>query len=42
MDDCGAQKNMTRYGELMRATGRNFSIENHKKPEGPKGCHLGI
>ena len=20
----------------------NFSIENHKKPEGPKGCHLGI
>jgi alpha-galactosidase len=32
---------MTRYGELMRATGRNFSIENHKKPEGPTGCHLG-
>eukprot|EP01052_Picozoa_sp_SAG31_P058680 SAG31_NODE_18063_length_648_cov_0.766849_2_plen_72_part_01 len=41
MDDCGAQKNMTRYGELMRASGRNVSIENHKKPEGPSGCHLG-
>ena len=34
MDDCGAQRNMTRYAELMLASGRNYSIENHKKPEG--------
>ena len=34
MDDCGAQRNMSRYAELMLASGRNYSIENHKKPEG--------
>ena len=33
MDDCGAQKNMTLYAEIMVASGKNFSIENHKKPE---------
>jgi hypothetical protein len=33
MDDCGAQKNMTLYAEIMVASGLNFSVENHKKPE---------
>jgi hypothetical protein len=33
MDDCGAQKNMTRYASLMKAQGRSVAIENHKKPE---------
>ena len=33
MDDCGAQRNMTRYAELMQAEGRSMAIENHKKPE---------
>ena len=28
------QRNMSRYAELMLASGRNYSIENHKKPEG--------
>ena len=39
MDDCGAQKNMTMYAEIMVASGKNFSIENHKKPE-HKNCGL--
>ena len=34
LDDCGAQKNSTLYAQLMRESGKNFSIENHKKPEG--------
>lgn len=32
LDGCGAQRNMTRYAELMVATGKNYSIEN---------CHWG-
>jgi len=32
LDGCGAQRNMTRYAELMNATGRTFLIEN---------CHWG-
>jgi hypothetical protein len=31
-DGCGAQRNMTLYAELMKATGKNYSIEN---------CHWG-
>lgn len=27
---------MTRYAELMLASGRNYSVENHKKPEGQR------
>ena len=45
MDDCGMQKNMTRYAEIMLASGRNYSIENHKHPEakecGPEGGMTG-
>ena len=44
-DDCGMQKNMSRYAELMLASGKNYSIENHKKPEakecGPMGGMTG-
>jgi alpha-galactosidase len=32
LDGCGAQRNMTRYAQLMVATGKNYSIEN---------CHWG-
>ena len=32
LDGCGAQRNMTRYAELMVETGKNYSIEN---------CHWG-
>ena len=32
LDGCGAQRNMTRYAELMVLTGKNYSIEN---------CHWG-
>ena len=28
LDGCGAQRNMTKYAELMAATGRSFLIEN--------------
>jgi hypothetical protein len=31
-DGCGAQRNMTLYAELMRESGKNYSIEN---------CHWG-
>ena len=32
IDDCGAQRNMTKYARLMQATQRNFTIED---------CHWG-
>ena len=28
LDDCGNQKNMSKYAALMRATGKNYEIEN--------------
>ena len=28
IDGCGAQRNQTYYAELMRSTGRNYTIEN--------------
>ena len=31
-DNCGAMKNLTKYAELMKATGKNYTIEN---------CHWG-
>ena len=31
-DNCGGQRNLTKYAELMKASGKNFSIEN---------CHWG-
>ena len=31
-DDCGAQRNMTLYAELMQSTGKAYTIEN---------CHWG-
>jgi hypothetical protein len=34
MDDCGHQRNMTLYAQLMQAEGRSVTIENHKRPEG--------
>jgi hypothetical protein len=27
-DGCGQQRNNTRYAELMKAAGKNFSVEN--------------
>jgi hypothetical protein len=38
-DGCGAQRNNTRYAELMVATGKNYSIENcHWGRNGNIGC----
>ena len=37
LDNCGAQRNMTYYTELMKATGRSFAIENCHQGECEKG-----
>ena len=31
-DNCGSMKNLTKYAELMQATGKNYTVEN---------CHWG-
>lgn len=34
LDDCGPHKNFTLYAELMRASGRNFTVEVHNPSAG--------
>ena len=35
IDGCGAQKNQTLYAELMKASGRNYTIENCREANQP-------